>query len=111
MTTNGIVQILMFFGVLIALAWPLGLYMARVYEGKSLFGLDRALGPLERLTYRLCGVRASDEMNWKSYAVAVLLFNLLARWRCTRFSGCKGFSRSIHSIWGPSAAICRSTRP
>jgi K+-transporting ATPase ATPase A chain len=51
--------------------------MARVYESKPLFGIDKILGPLERLIYRLCGVRASDEMSWKSYAVAVLLFNVL----------------------------------
>ena len=61
--------------VLIALAKPLGAYMARVYEGQSI-GLDRVLGPVERLIYRLCGVNPQAEMNWKTYAVAMLLFNL-----------------------------------
>jgi len=40
-------------------------------------GLNRVLGPIERLIYRLCGTREDHEMNWKTYAVAMLLFNLL----------------------------------
>ncbi len=74
MTLNGYLQIAFYLVVLIGLAKPLGLYMARVYEGKSL-GLDRVLGPIERLLYRLCGVRSDEEMDWKKYALAMLLFN------------------------------------
>ncbi|MGQ0667001.1 MAG: potassium-transporting ATPase subunit KdpA [Nitrospiraceae bacterium] len=74
MTMNAILQVLMFFVVLVALVRPLGWYMARVYEGKP-FGLDRFLGPVERAMYRLCGIRPADEMDWKSYGVAMLLFN------------------------------------
>lgn len=74
MTTNAILQVLVFFVVLLALAKPLGWYMARVYEGKP-FGLDRLLGPIERALYRLCGVRPAGEMDWKRYGVAMLLFN------------------------------------
>ncbi|MGQ0556402.1 MAG: potassium-transporting ATPase subunit KdpA [Nitrospiraceae bacterium] len=74
MTTNAILQVFVFFVVLLALAKPLGWYMARVYEGKP-FGLDRLLGPVERALYRLCGVRPADEMDWKRYGVAMLLFN------------------------------------
>jgi K+-transporting ATPase ATPase A chain len=48
--------------------------MARVYEGKPC-GLDRALGWLERLLYRLSGIDPAKEMSWRSYAVAVLAFN------------------------------------
>ncbi len=55
--------------VLLLLVKPLGLYMANVYEGKLNF-----LGPLERLTYTLSGAR-TDEMGWKTYAVAMMLFN------------------------------------
>jgi K+-transporting ATPase ATPase A chain len=64
----------MFFVVLLALVKPLGWYMARVYEGKPC-GLDFFLGPLERALYRLCGVRPTDEMDWKRYGIAMLLFN------------------------------------
>ena len=77
MTAIGIFQIGLLVLVLLALVKPLGTYMARVYEGKSPLGLDRVLGPFERLTYRLAGVRADAEMGWKAYAVALLLFNLL----------------------------------
>ena len=75
MTTNGVIQILVYVAALLLLAKPLGAYMARVYEGKRLL-LDRVLGPVERLIYRLCGVRGDDETGWKMYAVAALLFNL-----------------------------------
>src|SRR3989440_1375862 len=75
MTANGILQLLFYILVLLALAKPLGGYMARVYEGRRV-ALDRVLGWLERLIYRLAGVRANDEMTWKTYAGTMLLFNL-----------------------------------
>jgi K+-transporting ATPase ATPase A chain len=71
---NAIFQILFFFLVLLALVKPLGWYMARVYEGES-FALDRLLGPVERAMYRLCKIQPADEMNWKTYSLAMLLFN------------------------------------
>lgn len=76
MKTADLFQFLLYLGLLLALAWPLGLYMARVYSGERTF-LDRLLGPLERLIYRLTGVEAEKEMNWREYAVAVLVFNFL----------------------------------
>ncbi|HEY7461183.1 MAG TPA: potassium-transporting ATPase subunit KdpA [Gemmatimonadota bacterium] len=76
MTSNGYLQLAFYVVVLIALAKPLGAYMARVYEGRP-FGLDRVLGPVERLIYRLGGVRAGEEMGWKTYAAAMLLFNVV----------------------------------
>ncbi len=69
-------QLVLYVVVLLALAKPLGAYMARVYEGRP-FSLDRALGWLERLIYRICGIRANEEMGWKTYALAMLAFNLL----------------------------------
>jgi K+-transporting ATPase ATPase A chain len=74
MTINDIVQIVFYFSILLLLAKPLGLYMARVYEGQP-FGLDRMLGPVERFFYRLCGITPDEEMGWKKYAGAVLLFS------------------------------------
>jgi K+-transporting ATPase ATPase A chain len=62
--------------VLLALVKPLGAYMARVYEGRSC-GLDRALGWLERLIYKAAGVHPDQEMGWKTYAAAMLVFNLV----------------------------------
>ena len=75
MTANGVLQLGVYVVVLLALAKPLGAYMARVYEGRRV-ALDRVLGWLERLIYRLAGVRADEEMTWKTYAVTMLLFNL-----------------------------------
>ncbi len=74
MTTNGLMQIALFFAMLLILVKPLGWYMARVYEGNPC-GLDRVLGPVERLIYRLSGIRPHEEMDWKTYAVGMLLFN------------------------------------
>src|SRR2546428_313453 len=75
MTGNGVLQLVVYVVVLLALAKPLGAYMARVYEGRPL-ALGRSLGWLERLIYRLSGVRPGNEMGWKTYAVTMLLFNL-----------------------------------
>jgi K+-transporting ATPase ATPase A chain len=74
MTANGLGQIGLYFLVLLALAKPLGWYMARVYQGQSC-AVDRVLGPMERALYRLCGVRAGEEMDWRRYGIAMLLFN------------------------------------
>jgi K+-transporting ATPase ATPase A chain len=76
MTSIGTLQIILYLCILLLLVKPLGWYMARVYEGKPC-GLDRLLSPLERLTYRLCRIVPQQEMNWKVYLVAMLLFNLL----------------------------------
>jgi K+-transporting ATPase ATPase A chain len=75
MTGNGILQLAFYLVVLLALAKPLGAYMARVYEGRP-FVLDRPLGWLERLIYRASGVVPGAEMGWKAYALTMLLFNL-----------------------------------
>jgi hypothetical protein len=74
MTGNGILQLVVYFGVLLLLAKPLGVYMARVYEGTP-SGLDLVLGPVERLFYRICGINPDEEMSWKKYAAAVLMFS------------------------------------
>jgi potassium-transporting ATPase potassium-binding subunit len=74
MTLNGFLQIALFFGFLLCLTKPLGLYMVRVYEGRPP-GLSTVLGPLERGIYRLCGLRSEEEMEWKGYALSLLLFS------------------------------------
>ena len=75
MTANGIFQCALYMVVLIALAKPLGTWMARVYEGGRT-PLDPVLGPVERLTYRICGVDPQEGMTWKTYALAMLWFNM-----------------------------------
>jgi K+-transporting ATPase ATPase A chain len=73
-TANSLLQIFFYLAVLTALALPLGRYMAAVYEGRAMRA-RRLLGPLERLLYRAAGVRADEEMSWKAYAAALLVFN------------------------------------
>ena len=62
--------------VLLLLVKPLGLYMARIYQGERTF-LTPVFAPVERFFYRLAGVKKDDDMDWKSYALTVLLFNLV----------------------------------
>jgi potassium-transporting ATPase potassium-binding subunit len=76
MNAYGLLQIGLFLVVLMLLVKPLGAYMARVYEGKPC-GLDWAVGWLERLIYRLCGIDPREEMAWTTYAKAMLIFNVL----------------------------------
>jgi potassium-transporting ATPase potassium-binding subunit len=70
------IQLVFYMIVLLALAKPLGTFMAKVYQGEKTF-LDPVFGPVERLIYRLAGVHADEEMNWKVYAIALMLFNVL----------------------------------
>lgn len=74
MTANAVLQLLLYLGVLLALVKPLGWFMARVYQDQPC-GLDRVLGPVERLLYRIAGVKHDQEMGWKTYAAAVLIFS------------------------------------
>jgi potassium-transporting ATPase potassium-binding subunit len=77
MTATGWFQILLFFAVLLAVTKPLGVFMTRVFSREKTF-LDPLLRPIERLIYRCCGIDDSREMDWKEYAVAMLLFSLVS---------------------------------
>jgi K+-transporting ATPase ATPase A chain len=77
MTLYSYLQIGIYFVVLILLVKPLGSYMARVYQGESTF-LDRPIRPVEGVIYRLTGVDPQDEMDWKTYAIALLVFSALS---------------------------------
>jgi potassium-transporting ATPase potassium-binding subunit len=74
MNAPGMIQIFLYFVVLLVLVKPLGLYMARIYSGEST-PLHRLIEPLERWMYRICGIRPEGEMTWQEYAMALLLFN------------------------------------
>jgi K+-transporting ATPase ATPase A chain len=76
MTTFAWLQLGLYLFVLLLLVKPLGSYMAHVYEGGRTF-LTPVIRPIERLIYRIVGLRAEEEMDWKTYAVAMLLFNLV----------------------------------
>ena len=74
MTLTGWMQIVAFGLVILAITRPLGNYLFRVFEGDRQ-PLPRILGPLERWTYRLCGVDPRAEQTWKGYALALLVFS------------------------------------
>lgn len=75
MTEIGLLQLAVFMAVLLLCTNPLGSYMAHVFEGTSV--VNRVFGPIERGVYHLFGTRQDVEMNWKTYALAVLVFNLI----------------------------------
>lgn len=76
MSMFGALQIALYIVVLLALAKPLGAFMARVYAGERTF-LSPVLGPVERGIYRLSGIDPAVESNWKHYAAGLLLVNLV----------------------------------
>jgi potassium-transporting ATPase potassium-binding subunit len=76
MTTNQWLQIIAYFAVLLVLAIPLGAYMTKVYENKPFF-LNKWFGWLEMLIYKMGGIHPEKEMDWKGYALAMLLFNIV----------------------------------
>ena len=77
MTANGILQLVLYMVVLLALAKPLGAYMARVYEGRPLRARPRrSAGSSASSTARPASA-PKQEMGWKTYALAMLFFNLL----------------------------------
>lgn len=77
MTMNNLIQIILYLGVMLACVKPLGLFMARVYEGRTRI-TQRILGPLERLLYRMSGIDPQAEMTWRQYAMATLAFSLVS---------------------------------
>jgi len=67
-------QVAIFFAVLLITVKPVGAFMAAVYQGERTV-LSPVLAPVERLLYRVCRIDPGEEMDWKRYAVAMLLFN------------------------------------
>jgi len=72
----GIAQIVLYVVLLALIAKPLGAYMAHVYRGEHTF-MDRIVRPVEKLTYRLCGIDETREMGVTGYAVSLVVFNLV----------------------------------
>ena len=78
MTGQGISQIVLYALVLIALGYPLGLYMARIYTAERIGG--RRLRPLQAIEngfYRVLRVNAREEQDWKSYGLTAVVFSVL----------------------------------
>ena len=77
MTANGLLQITIYFLVVLALAKPMGVFMARLFDGKRTF-LHPVLRPVEVMLYRLSGVNESTEQRWTQYTAALLAFSIFS---------------------------------
>jgi K+-transporting ATPase ATPase A chain len=77
MTANGFFQIAVFFGLILLVTKPVGLFMSRLFQGERTF-LHPVLRPVETLTYKLIGVREDEEQRWTHYAASLLSFSLFA---------------------------------
>ena len=71
-----ILGIIIMFTLTVLLAIPFGKYIAKVYSGERTL-LDPVFNPIERLFYKISGIRAQTEMNWKQQMTALLTINLV----------------------------------
>src|SRR5208282_3695049 len=74
MMSNALIQVGIYFLLVLAVTVPLGAYMTKVFSGERTF-LDPVLRPIERLVYRSCGVQPGNEMTWVEYTISMLLFS------------------------------------
>jgi K+-transporting ATPase ATPase A chain len=77
MQASGWIQLVLFVVALALITKPMGLYLMRVLDANGKTWFDPILKPLERLTYRLMGVDAGKEHDWKQYTFAMLLFSMV----------------------------------
>jgi K+-transporting ATPase ATPase A chain len=77
MTSNGVLQIVIYFLIILALTKPLGSFMAKLFEGGRTF-LHPILRPIETLTYKLIGVNEATEQRWTQYTASLLAFSVFS---------------------------------
>lgn len=77
--------------LMVALAYPLGKYIAKVYKGQKTW--SDFMKPIERLIFKVCGINPTEEMNWKQFLKALLTVNVF--W----------------FIWGMVLLICQGWLP
>ncbi|NDF01316.1 MAG: potassium-transporting ATPase subunit KdpA, partial [Verrucomicrobia bacterium] len=78
MQTSDWLQLALFVGILALITKPLGLYLVQVLDANGRTWLDPIVRPIERFSYRLMGVKAEQEQDWKQYTFAMLLFSLVS---------------------------------
>ena len=93
-----IIQIVLFFGLGIALTPPVGRFMAKVFKGERTF-LHPIFQPIEKLIYRLTGIDPAEEMTWLKYFWAVMLF------------ACVGFAVRHGDLHDPEVVAAQSAGP
>jgi K+-transporting ATPase ATPase A chain len=73
----GWIQLALYVLILLLLTKPVGLYLVRVLDAEGKTFLDLFLKPVEKLFYRILGLNAKKEQDWKQYTVSMLLFSLV----------------------------------
>ena len=76
MLLEDVLLIMLFLLILTIAAIPIGKYMSKVLTGKKTF-MTPVIQPLEKLVYRICSIDENQEMTWKRYAYALLIFNII----------------------------------
>jgi potassium-transporting ATPase potassium-binding subunit len=71
-----ILGVVAMFVVMFLLSIPLGRYIGKIYEGEPTW-TDRILNPLDKLFFKLGGIRPEKEMTWKQNLLALLTINLI----------------------------------
>jgi K+-transporting ATPase ATPase A chain len=74
---NAWTQLALYVGALLLITKPLGLYLVQVLDAQGRTWIDRIVRPVERLTYRVCGIDATREQGWLGYTISMLLFSLV----------------------------------
>ena len=69
-------EVLILLAASVLLAWPLGLYLARVVRGAPM-RIDPLFNWIEKPLYRLLGVDPARGMSWRGYVGAFLLSNVV----------------------------------
>lgn len=75
LTSNAFMLLFTFLAILLVLAYPMGAWMTRILDTSQPSGRRSTL--LERGIYRVCGIDPAEDMSWKRYAIALLVFSLV----------------------------------
>ena len=70
-----ILGVIIMFLLTVLLAYPLGKYIAKVFNGEKT--ITDFMNPLERFIFRICGINPKESMNWKEFLKAMLTINML----------------------------------
>lgn len=111
MNANGTLQILIYFAIILALTKPVGSYIAALVEGgRTIF--HPVLRPVEKLIYKICGVREDEDMKWTTYAGAMLAFSIagmLLSYAILRLQGFLPFNPQGYGTKEVSADLAANT--
>ena len=113
MTSIGVLQIAVFFGIVVLLTKPLGLFMAKLFQGERTF-LHPILRPVESLIYKVCGIREEAEQRWTQYAAGLLWFSVCAFlfvYVFQRLQGILPFNPQVVLARGSNEGFCHVLKP